>query len=239
LAVFSLYRMRRVGCRRCGVTVGLVPWARGKGQQTEAFAWFLTFWAKLPPWQPVAQVFRVSWATAFGAVGQAVEWGLARRQLRGVEALGVDEVQWQRGHRYVTLVYHIEGGCKRLLYVGLERTAERQHGRGAASLVRADEQPVLAAERGALHLALGHVVVDRQEARFGIADQGSPVIESVADRFGHRTLGQHLRLLFQEPVVELIQDRHAAGKLPDRPHQPGQSSMLAPWPTATPILPGG
>lgn len=128
LAVFFLYRMRRVDCRRCGVTVERVPWAQGKEQQTEAFAWFLTFWAKLLPWQQVAQVFRVSWATVFGAVEHAVEWGLARRQLRGIEAIGVDEVQWQRGHRYLTLVYQIEDGCKRLLYVGLERTADSLRG---------------------------------------------------------------------------------------------------------------
>ncbi|MCI0681649.1 MAG: hypothetical protein L0Y71_06065 [Gemmataceae bacterium] len=40
LAVFFAYRMRRVDCPRCGVTVERVPWARGKEQQTEAFAWF-------------------------------------------------------------------------------------------------------------------------------------------------------------------------------------------------------
>src|SRR5271154_1631636 len=42
LAVFFVYRMRRVDCPRCGVTVEQVPWARGKEQQTEAFACFLT-----------------------------------------------------------------------------------------------------------------------------------------------------------------------------------------------------
>ena len=31
------------------------------------------------------------------------------------------EVQWQRGHRYLTLVYQIDTHCKRLLWVGKER----------------------------------------------------------------------------------------------------------------------
>jgi transposase len=128
LAVFFLYRMRRVDCPRCGVTVERVPWARGKEQQTEAFACFLTFWSKLLAWQQVAKVFRVSWGTVFGAVERAVEWGLARRRLDGVAAIGVDEVQWQLGHHYLTLVYQIDAGCKRLLYVGLERTAESLRG---------------------------------------------------------------------------------------------------------------
>jgi len=128
LAVFLLYRMRRVDCPRCGVVVERVPWARGKGQQTEAFAWYLTFWAKRLPWQQVAEVFRVSWGTVFAAVERAVEWGLARRRPDGIDGIGVDEVQWQRGHRYLTLVYQIDAGCKRLLYVGLERTADSLRG---------------------------------------------------------------------------------------------------------------
>jgi transposase len=128
LPVFFLYRMRRVDCPRCGVTVERIPWARGKEQHTEAFAWHLTFWAKLLSWQQVAWVFRVSWGTVFASVERAVEWGLARRRLDGVEALGVDEVQWQLGHHYLTLVYQIDEGCKRLLYVGLGRTADSLRG---------------------------------------------------------------------------------------------------------------
>ena len=128
LAVFFLYRMRRVNCPDCGVVVERVPWARGKEHYTKAFAWYLTFWAKLLPWQTVAEVFRVSWGTVFTAVERAVEWGLARRRLDGIDAIGVDEVQWQRGHRYLTLVYQIDAGCKRLLYIGLERTADSLRG---------------------------------------------------------------------------------------------------------------
>jgi transposase len=128
LAVFFCYRMRRVNCPRCGVTVERVPWARGKEQQTEAFAWYLTFWAKLLAWQRVADVFQVSWGTVFAAVERAVEWGLARRRLEGVQAIGVDEIQWQRGHHYLTLVYQIDEGCKRLLYIGRDRTAASLRG---------------------------------------------------------------------------------------------------------------
>lgn len=128
LAVFFRYRMRRVNCPRCGVTVERVPWARGKERSTKAFACYLTFWAKQLSWQRVAEIFRVSWGTVFAAVEQAVEWGLARRRLDGMQAIGVDEVQWQRGHHYLTLVYQIEDGCKRLLYIARDRTADSLRG---------------------------------------------------------------------------------------------------------------
>ena len=32
-------------------------------------------------------------------------------------------MQWKRGHKYQTLVYQIDDGCKRLLWIGPDRTA--------------------------------------------------------------------------------------------------------------------
>ena len=51
----------------------------------------------------------------------AVRWGRAHQQLSGITAIGIDEIAWQRGHRYVTLVYQIDEGCRRLLWIGQER----------------------------------------------------------------------------------------------------------------------
>jgi transposase len=55
-------------------------------------------------------------------VQRAVLWGLAHRNLDRIEAIGVDEVQWQKGHRYLTLVYQIDGTSRRLLHIAPERT---------------------------------------------------------------------------------------------------------------------
>jgi transposase len=41
-----------------------------------------------------------------------------------VESIGVDEILWQRGHRYLTVVYQIDAQCRRLLWVGLDRKKE-------------------------------------------------------------------------------------------------------------------
>ena len=55
LAVFLVYAMRRVDCRRCGVTVEAVPWAAGKMQTTHALVWSLASWAKVLSWREVAK----------------------------------------------------------------------------------------------------------------------------------------------------------------------------------------
>jgi len=122
IVVFLAYRMRRVDCKRCGVTVEMVPWGDGKNQLTTTHRWFLAGWAKRLSWSEVASIFRTSWDSVCRAVDHAVEWGLAHRDLSGLTSLGIDEVAWGRGHAYLTLVYDIGGATRRLLAVAQERT---------------------------------------------------------------------------------------------------------------------
>jgi transposase len=122
LAVFFLYALRRVQCPRCGVRVEAIPWARGKHQLTTTYAWFLARWAQRLSWTTVAQIFQTSWTHVSHSVTMAVTWGRAQQDLSDVTALGIDEIQWHRGHRYLTLVYQIDAGHRRLLWVGQDRT---------------------------------------------------------------------------------------------------------------------
>jgi transposase len=116
--------MRRVNCKECGVKVEKVPWADGKSRSTLDFQLFLSRWARRLSWSEVSRIYLVSWDTVFDAVKSVVSYGLNRQSLENIEAIGVDEVQYQKGHRYMTLVYQIEKGNRRLLYVAKDRTAE-------------------------------------------------------------------------------------------------------------------
>jgi transposase len=124
LPVVFEYAARRVNCARCGVRVEKLPWAQGKSQLTEAYAWFLAGWAKRLSWKQVAEVFHTSWDTVYRAVSRAVQWGLVHRRLEGLEAIGVDEVCWRKGHQYLTVVYQLDAGARRLLWIGEHRKAK-------------------------------------------------------------------------------------------------------------------
>jgi transposase len=121
LQVFFIYAMRRVDCSLCGVRVESVPWAKGKHHLTDTYAWFLARWAKRMSWKEVAEAFRTTWDNVFRSVQMAVGWGRQHMDLSGISAIGVDEIQWQRGHHYLTLVYQIDEHCKRLLWIGQHR----------------------------------------------------------------------------------------------------------------------
>ena len=122
--VFFLYLMRRVQCAGCGVKVEQVPWASGKRELTDTYMQFLAHWAQKLSWQEVAVSFRTSWEKVFHAVEHIVQWGLAHRELSAIRAIGIDEIAWRKGHKYLTLVYQIDAGCTRLLWIGNGRTAK-------------------------------------------------------------------------------------------------------------------
>lgn len=76
---------------------------------------FLARWARKLSWKETAEAFHSSWDKVCDAVEYVVEWGLPRRTLEQIQAIGVDEIQYAKGHKYLMLVYQIDSGLTRLL----------------------------------------------------------------------------------------------------------------------------
>lgn len=169
-AVFFLYTMRRVNCATCGVTVEQVPWANGKQQLTHSYQHFLARWAKVLSWQQVARSYHTSWEKVFSSVEQVVLWGLKHRDIEHVESIGVDEIAWRKGHKYLTLVYQIDPKCRRLLWIGEDRKAK--------TLLRFFHQ--FGKQRSE---NLKHVCSDMWQAYIKVIQKKAPQALHILDRF--------------------------------------------------------
>ena len=105
----------RVTCRDHGVVVASVPWARHDAGHTRAFdeqvAWLATKTSKTA----VTELMRVAWRT----VGSIIErvWddteGLFDR-FADLTRIGIDEISYKRGHKYLTVV--VDHGSGRLVW---------------------------------------------------------------------------------------------------------------------------
>lgn len=125
IPVWFLYTPRRVECGEHGVVVEHIPWSDGKRPVTMAMMAFLARWARRMSWKETAEVFQVSWESVYSSVAWFVQYGLAHRILEGVRSIGVDELHWGRGlksENFLTVIYQIDAGCRRLLWVGQRRT---------------------------------------------------------------------------------------------------------------------
>jgi transposase len=122
--VIFRYLMRRVDCEECGVKIEEVPWAIGKNTLTIPFILVIADWAKSLSWKETGERFKVSWQKVFNSVEYVVNWGLKHRNLDNIETIGIDEIAYRIGHHYLTLVYQIDQGFKRLLWAGAGRNNE-------------------------------------------------------------------------------------------------------------------
>ena len=131
IPVVFLYAMRRVECARCRGAGRVRSVGDGQAPDDRCVCVVPRRVAKRLSWREVAVVFRTSWDSVYRAVRMAVEWGLAHRDLSGIEAIGIDELARRRGHRSLTLVYQIDRHCKA---AAVDRA--RAQGRDAARLLR-------------------------------------------------------------------------------------------------------
>jgi transposase len=96
--------LRRLRCRDCGVHLEAVPWARAGSQHTrdleDVVAWLAQQMAKTP----IAGLLRIGWDTVGRIVARVVADRLDERRLAGLVAVGVDEISYRRGQRYLTSV---------------------------------------------------------------------------------------------------------------------------------------
>lgn len=125
IPTYFLYAPRRVECAEHGVVVEHIPWSEGKRPVTCAMMGFLARWARRLSWRETAQVFQTSWEAVYRSVEWFVQWGLAHRELRQIESIGVDEIHWGHGLRagnFLTVIYQIDAHYRRLLWVGKRRS---------------------------------------------------------------------------------------------------------------------
>ena len=125
IATDFLFAPRRVDCPEHGKVVEHIPWSHGKSPVSKPMMGFLATWARRMSWRETAKIFHTSWEAVYRSVEWFVDWGLANRKLVGVEAIGIDEIHWGKGQRaanFLTVVYQIDKGCRRLLWVGKRRT---------------------------------------------------------------------------------------------------------------------
>ena len=117
----------RVRCRDHGRVVAAVPWARHGARQTRAFedtaGWLVTQCSKTA----VSGLLRIAWRTVGGIVTRVVGEIDARvDRLDGLRRIGIDEISYKRGHKYLTVVVDHDTG--RLVWAAAGRDEKTLRG---------------------------------------------------------------------------------------------------------------
>ena len=115
--------IRRLDCRRCGrVRTEAVPWARPRARHSRDFEDVVAWLAQRTDKTTITRLLRTSWETVAGIVGRVVAEHVDTRRLTGLLRIGVDEVSYRKGHRYLTVVAdHDQAG--RVVWAGEGKNA--------------------------------------------------------------------------------------------------------------------
>ena len=103
--------LRRLRCRDCGVHLEAVAWARPDAQHTRDFEDVVAWLAQQMAKTPIAGLLRIGWDTVGRIVERVVKDQLDERRLSGLVAIGVDEISYRRGQRYLTSVVNHQAGA--------------------------------------------------------------------------------------------------------------------------------
>jgi transposase len=98
----EIRRLRCTQCRR--VRTEQVPWARPDARHTSDFEDVVAFLAQRVDKSTIARLLRCSWKAVANIVMRVVAGNIDDSRLDDLYRIGVDEVSYRKGHRYLTVV---------------------------------------------------------------------------------------------------------------------------------------
>ena len=117
----------RVNCFEHGPTVAQVPWARHGAGHTKDFddqvAWLVTH----TPKSTVSELMRIAWRSVGSIISRVVADGRAAHDpFSDLRRIGLDEISYKRGHRYLTIAVDHDSG--RLVWAAVGRDKSTLNG---------------------------------------------------------------------------------------------------------------
>jgi transposase len=184
------YPIRRVNCRRCGVTTEDVPWAEAGVGFTRAFEEHAAYLTQRADSTTVARMLRVAWRTVGAIVRRVTDRLGPEDRLADLTCIGVDELSYRRHHEYITVVVdHTQG-----------KVVWAHPGKNAETLKLFFEQ--LGGDRCA---ALEAVTIDMSAAYIKAVSEATPNARIIFDRF-------HVQRLAHDAIDEVRRDQVRALK---------------------------
>lgn len=102
--------LRRVSCPVHGVHVEGVPFARAGARFSRDFEDLVTWLATKADRSTICRLLRIDWQTVGRIISRVGQEKLDPDRLNDLFDIGIDEVAWRSGHRYLTLVTDHQAG---------------------------------------------------------------------------------------------------------------------------------
>jgi len=167
--VWLHYRPREILCPTHGRSQEVIPWAAGHSRFTFRFEYLMLRLCSMMPQARVADILKVPPSTLADVLHRVVERYRKGHQIQGVTKIGIDEISYKKGHKYLTLVYDLDDHC--VIWAG--------KGKARETIDRFFNEVLDVERRDAITVA----TCDMSETFIGAIEEFCPNAEVVLDRF--------------------------------------------------------
>jgi len=113
--VFS-YRPKEIECPTHGRVQEEIPWASKHARITYRLEYLVLVYAQLMTQKGAAELLHLARSTFSDILHRTIERIRDGHRIKNLTAIGIDEVKYRKGHKYVTVVYDLERSC--VVWVG-------------------------------------------------------------------------------------------------------------------------
>ncbi len=167
--IFFVYAPKEIVCPTHGRAQEDIPWADAHARVSYRLEFLMLTYAQLMTPKAAAQLLHIAKSTFSDILHRTIDRVRDGHRIRGLRCIGVDEVSYRKGHKYVTVVYDLERSC--VLWVG--------QGKGRATIDEFFNTFLSAYQRKQIQWAC----CDMSETFIGALKEHCPNAKLVLDRF--------------------------------------------------------
>jgi transposase len=167
--VFLLYAPKEIECPTHGRLQEEIPWASAHARISYRLEYLVLVYSQLMTQKAAGQLLRIASSTFSGILHRTIERVRDGHRIRGLRAIGIDEVSYRKGHKYVTVVYDLNRSC--VVWVGPGKNRESIDGFFAEALSDHQKKQIQWA------------CCDMSETYIGAIKEHCPNAKLVLDRF--------------------------------------------------------
>lgn len=114
--VCLLYAPKEIECRTHGRVQEEIPWADKRARITYRLEYLVLVYSQLMTQKAAGQLLHMPSSTLSDTLHRTITRIRDGHRIRGLTAIGIDEVSYRKGHKYVTVVYDLNRSC--VVWVG-------------------------------------------------------------------------------------------------------------------------
>jgi len=168
-AVLLHYFPREIECPTHGRAQEVIPWAESYARVTYRLEFLVLCYSQLMTQKAAAELLHLPRSTFSELLHRAITRIRDGHRIRGLKSIGIDEVSYRKGHKYITVVYDLERS--RVVWVG--------QGKARETIDRFFNEELSAYQRKQIKWAC----CDMSETFIGAIKEHCPNAKLVLDRF--------------------------------------------------------